>query len=334
MPDLSHLLPLAPWLLLILAAEFVNGWTDAPNAIATVVSTRVMRPHHAVLMAAVLNLAGTFAGTAVAATIGTGIINPALVDIQTVGAAMMGIVVWSTIAWYYGLPTSESHGLVAGLAGAGLATAGWDALMWEGWRKVLIGIFFSSFMGFFVGLFFMIAILWVCRKWTPGTVKKVFSRLQIASAAFMAFSHGSNDGQKFMGVFTLALILGGVMPKPAGEAFPIPFWVILMCAITMAIGTASGGWRIIKTMGLRLTKLEPIHGFAAEAASGVTIMVAGSMGVPVSTTHTISTTIMGVGSTRGLSAVKWGVAGSIVAAWILTFPICGLIAYVTTKLVR
>src|SRR5262245_15811869 len=207
MPDFAHLWSLSPWLLLILAAEFVNGWTDAPNAIATVVSTRVMRPHHAVLMAAVLNLAGTFAGTAVAATIGKGIIDPALVDIQTVGAAMMGIVVWSTIAWYYGLPTSESHGLVAGLAGAGLATAGPDALLWDGWKKVLIGIFYSSFLGFFIGLFFMVLILWICRRWTPAKVKTVFSRLQIGSAAFMAFGHGSNDGQKFMGVFTLALML-------------------------------------------------------------------------------------------------------------------------------
>src|SRR4030095_15577354 len=252
MPDLAHLWSLSPWLLLILAAEFVNGWTGAPNAIATVVSTRVMRPHHAVLMAAVLNLAGTFAGTAVAATIGKGIIKPELVDIQTVGSAMMGIVVWSTIAWYYGLPTSESHGLVAGLAGGGRATAGWDARKWGGGEKVFIGIFFSSFMGFFIGLFFMIAILWICRRWAPATVKKVFSRLQILSAAFMAFSHGSNDGQKFMGVFTLALMLGGLMPKPTGDEFPIPLWVIVMCAVTMAIGTASGGWRIIKTMGLPL----------------------------------------------------------------------------------
>jgi PiT family inorganic phosphate transporter len=334
MLDWPHLLHLSPWLLLILAAEFVNGWTDAPNAIATVVSTRVMKPGHAVIMAAVLNLAGTFAGTAVAATIGKGIINPDLVDIQTIGAAVMGIVVWSTIAWYYGLPTSESHGLVAGLAGAGLATAGWDALLWEGWKKVFIGIAFSSFLGFFIGLFFMIGILWVVRRWAPATVKSVFSKLQILSAAFMAFSHGSNDGQKFMGVFTLALILGGALPKPEGDAFPIPMWVIVLCAVTMGVGTATGGWRIIKTMGLRLTKLDPIHGFAAETAAGITIMAAGSVGIPLSTTHTISTTIMGVGSTRGLSAVKWGVAGHIVIAWILTFPICGLIAYITTKLVR
>lgn len=322
-------LHLAPWLFLILAAEFVNGWTDAPNAIATVVSTRVMRPQHAVFMAAVLNGAGAFAGTAVAATIGKGIVRADVIDIQTVGAAMMGIVVWSTIAWYYGLPTSESHGLVAGLTGAALAAAGPEALLWDGWEKVLIGILFSTFLGFFIGLFAMVAILWGFRRAHPATVKRVFGRLQIVSAAFMAFSHGSNDGQKFIGVFTLALVLGGILPE-----FAVPWWVVVLCAATMGVGTAVGGWRIIKTMGLRLTKLEPVHGFAAETAAGFTIMGASWFGIPLSTTHTISTTIMGVGSTRGLSAVKWGVAGSIVAAWILTFPVCGLIAYVTTKLVR
>ncbi len=330
MSDLWHSLrPLLPWLLLILAAEFVNGWTDAPNAIATVVSTRVLRPTHAVLMASFLNGAGAFAGTAVASTIGKGIVRADVIDIQTVGAAMMGIVVWSTIAWYYGLPTSESHGLVAGLAGAGLATAGPQALLWDGWRKVLIGLFFSTFLGFFIGMGLMIGILWLCRTWHPGTVRRLFGRLQIASAAFMAFSHGSNDGQKFIGVFTLALVLGGVLPE-----FAVPAWVILLCAVTMGTGTAVGGWRIIKTMGLHLTKLEPIHGFAAETGAGITIMGAGAMGIPLSTTHTITTTIMGVGSTRRLSAVRWGVAGSMVMAWILTFPICGAIAYLTTKLVR
>jgi PiT family inorganic phosphate transporter len=175
----------------------------------------------------------------------------------------------------------------------------------------------------------MIAILWIARRWRPSTVKVVFGRLQILSSALMAFSHGSNDGQKFIGVFTLALVLGGLLPE-----FAVPWWVILLCAVTMGIGTAVGGWRIIKTMGLRLTKLDPVHGFAAETAAGLTIMGAGSFGIPLSTTHTISTTIMGVGATRGLSAVKWGVAGSIVIAWILTFPVCGLIAYVTAKLVR
>ena len=327
--DVEAFLKIAPWLLLILAAEFVNGWTDAPNAIATVVSTRVMRPSHAVLMAAVLNAAGAFAGLEVASTIGKGIIRADLVDIQTVGAAMMGIVLWSTAAWYYGLPTSESHGLVAGLTGAALATAGPEGVLMEGWNKVFIGIGFSTFLGFFIGLFFMIAILWISRRSLPGTVRRRFGRLQILSAAFMAFSHGSNDGQKFIGVFTLALVLGGMLPE-----FMIPWWVVVLCAVTMGVGTAVGGWRIIKTMGLRLTKLEPIHGFAAETAAGLTIMTAGHFGIPLSTTHTISTAIMGVGSTRGLSAVKWGVAGNMVLAWILTFPVCGLIAYVTTKLVR
>src|SRR5687767_8717119 len=327
--DFEAVWRLAPWLLLILAAEFVNGWTDAPNAIATVVSTRVMRPQHAVLMAAVLNAAGAFAGLEVASTIGKGIIRADVVDIQTVGAAMMGIVVWSTAAWYYGLPTSESHGLVAGLTGAALATGGIDALLWDGWKKVLIGIFFSTFLGFFIGGFFMIGILWICRRWLPYTVRKVFGRLQILSAAFMAFSHGSNDGQKFIGVFPLALVLGGLLPE-----FAVPWWVVLLCSVTMGIGTAIGGWRIIKTMGLRLTKLEPVNGFAAETAAGLTIMAASHFGIPLSTTHTITTSIMGVGSTRGLSAVKWGVASNIVMAWILTFPVCGLIAYFTAKLVR
>jgi PiT family inorganic phosphate transporter len=328
------LLHLLPWLLLILAAEFVNGWTDAPNAIATVVSTKVLRPHHAVVMAAALNAAGAFAGTAVAATIGKGIVSAEVIDVRTVGAAMTGIVIWSTLAWRWGLPTSESHGLVAGLAGAGLAAAGPSALKWEGWRKVLIGLGFSSGLGFVAGLGLMIAITWVCRRWQPSAVRRVFARLQVASAALMAFSHGSNDGQKFMGVFTLALVLGGVIPAPEGESFPIPLWVIGMCATVMALGTAVGGWRIIRTMGLRLTKLEPVHGFAAETGAGLTILAAGAFGVPLSTTHTISTTIMGVGASRRLSAVRWGVAGNIVLAWILTFPICGLIAYVTTRLVR
>jgi PiT family inorganic phosphate transporter len=322
-------LRLAPWLLLILAAEFVNGWTDAPNAIATVVATRVLRPSHALVMAAVMNAAGAFAGTAVAATIGKGILRADAIDIETLGAAMMGIIIWSSTAWYFGLPTSESHGLVAGLAGAGLAAAGPSVLLWEGWRKVLIGLALSSFFGFVVAIFLMSTILWGFRKWHPGSVRGLFARLQVVSAALMAFSHGSNDGQKFIGVFTLALVLGGVLPE-----FNVLPWVIVLCAVTMAAGTAIGGWRIIRTMGLRLTKLEPVQGFAAETAAGLTIQGAAIFGIPLSTTHTISTAIMGVGATRRLSAVRWGVAGQLVVAWVLTFPVCGLIAYVTTLLVR
>ncbi len=329
LPELADILPLVPWLLLVLAAEFVNGWTDAPNAIATVISTRVLRPHQALLMASVLNAAGAFAGTAVASTIGKGIVRAEVIDIHTVGAAMLGIVIWSTAAWYYGLPTSESHGLIAGLAGAGLATAGPSVLLWEGWRKVLVGLVLSTLLGFTAAVSLMIAILWLFRRSHPGRVRRLFGRLQVGSAALMAFSHGSNDGQKFIGVFTLALVLGGVLSE-----FAVPWWVILLCASTMGVGTAVGGWRIIRTMGLRLTKLEPLHGFAAETAAGLTIQGAALLGIPLSTTHTISMAIMGVGSTRRMSAVRWGVAREIVIAWILTFPVCGVIGYVAATLLR
>jgi PiT family inorganic phosphate transporter len=314
-------------LALILAAEFVNGWTDSPNAIATVVSTRVLSPYQAVIVATVLNAIGAMSGTAVAATIGKDIVKPEIINLTTVAAAMIGIIFWSTLAWYYGLPTSESHALIAGLTGAGLATAGPSSLVWEGWNKVLIGLAFSSFLGFLGGLFIMGMLYRSLANSRPGTVRRVFGRLQILSAAFMAFSHGSNDGQKFIGVFTLALMLGGVLPT-----FQVPLWVILLCAVTMGVGTAIGGWRIVKTMGLRLTKLQPVHGFAAETAAALTIELATRLGIPLSTTHTINTSIIGVGATRRFSAVRWGVTFEIVTAWILTFPICGAIGWLSTKL--
>jgi PiT family inorganic phosphate transporter len=324
MPD--GLLLILPVLLLVLAAEFVNGWTDAPNAIATVISTRVLSPYQALIMATVLNVVGTMSGTAVAATIGKGIVKPEVINLTTVGAAMVGIIVWSTLAWYYGLPTSETHALVAGLTGAGLATAGPSALLWEGWSKVLIGLVFSTFLGFFGGLFIMGTLYRLLANSRPGSVRRSFGRLQVLSAAFMAFSHGSNDGQKFIGAFSLALLLGGILPE-----FQIPLWVILVCALTMGVGTAVGGWRIVRTMGLRLTKLEPVQGFAAETGAALTIELASRLGIPLSTTHTISTAIVGVGTTRRFSAVRWGVTMEIVTAWILTFPVCGLIAWLVTK---
>lgn len=320
------LLLILPVLLLILAAEFVNGWTDAPNAIATVVSTRVLSPFQALAMASVLNALGAMSGTAVATTIGKGIVKPEALNLTTVGAAMVGIIFWSTLAWYYGLPTSESHALIAGLTGAGLATAGPSALLWEGWSKVLIGLLFSTFLGFLGGLGIMAMLYRLFAESRPGTVRRTFGRLQILSAAFMAFSHGSNDGQKFIGVFSLALVLGGVLPE-----FQIPLWVILLCALTMGVGTAIGGWRIVRTMGLRITKLESVQGFAAETGAALTIELASRLGIPLSTTHTISTAIMGVGSTRRFSAVRWGVTLEIVVAWILTFPVCGLIAWLVTQ---
>jgi inorganic phosphate transporter, PiT family len=312
---------------LILAAEFVNGWTDSPNAIATVVSTRVLSPYQALIMATVLNAIGAMSGTAVAATIGKDIVRPEIINLTTVAAAMVGIILWSTLAWYYGLPTSESHALIAGLTGAALATAGPESLLWAGWSKVLIGLLFSSFLGFCGGLLLMGVLYRTLAHSRPGKVRRIFGRLQILSAAFMAFSHGSNDGQKFIGVFTLALLLGGILPE-----FRVPIWVILLCAVTMGLGTAVGGWRIVRTMGLRLTKLEPVHGFAAETAAAVTIEVATRLGIPVSTTQTINTAIIGVGATRRLSAVRWGVTFEIVTAWILTFPVCGVIGWLATKI--
>ncbi|MEK7777409.1 MAG: inorganic phosphate transporter, partial [Chloroflexota bacterium] len=246
-------------LLLVLAAEFVNGWTDAPNAIATVVSTRVLTPRQAVVVAVAGNILGAFSGTAVATTIGKGIVKPEAIELSTVAAAMVAIIVWSTIAYRYGLPTSESHALVAGLAGAGLAIAGPSVLLWAGWQKVLIGIGFSTFLGFGLGLMLTTVLLRVFARAPLGFTRALFGKLQLISAAFMAFSHGSNDGQKFMGVFVLGLVMSGVFSE-----FHIPIWVILIAACTMGLGTAFGGWKIVRTMGTRLTKLETVHGFAAE----------------------------------------------------------------------
>ena len=327
MPDISIGLLLV--LLLILGAEFVNGWTDAPNAIATVVSTRSLSPFQAVLMASALNLLGVLSGTAVASTIGKDIIDPKVVDLATVGGAMVGIILWSTVAAQFGLPTSESHALVSGLAGAGFATAGTDALVADGWIKVGYGLMFSTFLGFGGGFLVMALVYNVFRRAVPARMRGTFRALQIFSSGFMAFGHGSNDGQKFMGAFTLALVLGGVLPT-----FEIPKWVIFLCAGVMALGTITGGWKIMRTLGMRVTKLETHQGFAAETAAATTIELASRLGIPLSTTHTISTAIMGVGATRGVSAVRWGVTRELVTAWVLTFPICAGISYACVKLIR
>ena len=314
-------------LLLILWAEFVNGWTDAPNSIATVVTTRVLSPRRALVMATILNVLGTFSGTAVATTIGTGIVKPELINLSTVAAAMVGIIFWSTLAWRYGLPTSESHALIAGLAGAGLAIGGFDALLIEGWTKVGLGLLFSTFLGFGFAYFLFSLIARLFYHTGISRVRRFFGRAQIASSAFMAFSHGSNDGQKFIGTFSLALLIAGITKE-----FTVPFWVILLCASMMGIGTMVGGWRIIKALGLRLTKLEPQHGFAAETAAASAIELASRFGIPLSTTHTISTAIIGVGAVQRRQAVRWSVAKNIVYAWVLTFPVCAGIAYTTAKL--
>jgi PiT family inorganic phosphate transporter len=319
-------------LFLVLAAEFVNGATDAPNAIATVVSTRVLSPRNAVIMATVLNAVGVLSGTAVAKTIYSDIIRPDFVNLTTIGAAMIAIVLWSSFAWRFGLPTSESHALVASLAGAGFATGGTQALVAVGWKKIALGLGFSTFLGFFGGLVIVLVIYWTFRRVRIGKVQAIFGRLQILSAGFMAFSHGSNDGQKFMGVFTLALVASGALAMPG--KFYVPWWVLVICSVTMAVGTSVGGWRIIRTMGIRMVKLEPFQGFAAETGAATTIEVASYFGIPVSTTHTISTAIMGVGSARNISAVRWGVVREVVAAWILTFPVCAFIGWFVTIVVQ
>jgi PiT family inorganic phosphate transporter len=304
-------------LVVVLAAEFINGWTDAPNAIATVVSTRVLSPLQAVLMAAVLNIVGAVVtGTAVASTIGAGIVKPEVIDLSVVIAAALTVVIWSTITWFRGIPTSESHELVAGLTGAGLAVAGPSVLLWEGWRKVLIGLGFSTILGFSLGMVIMTSLYWILRRTRPSFVRSVFSRLQILSAAFMAFSHGSNDGQKFMGIFALAL------------------WVMLLCGAMMGIGTAFGGWRIMRTVGFKITKLEPVNGFAAESSGAIAILLASRFGIPLSTTHCIGTSIMGVGATKRFSAVRWGIARNIVMTWIITFPVCAALGWIIASLLK
>lgn len=323
-------LPVIIVLLLVLGAEFVNGWTDAPNAIATVVSTRVLPPGQAVLMAGVLNIVGAIVtGTAVATTIGKGIVSPDVIGLPVVAAAMLTIIIWSTVAWRYGIPTSESHELVAGLTGAGFAAAGSSSLLWEGWQKVIIGLGFSTVLGFTVSVILMVALYWILRKTSLATTTGIFSKLSIVSAAFMAFSHGSNDGQKFMGVFALVLVLGGVTTQ-----FTIPIWIIVLSGLVMGVGTSVGGWRIIRTLGTKLTRLDPVSGFAAQTSAGAAIMLASAFGIPLSTTHTITASILGAGSSRRLSAVRWGVGGNIVAAWIITFPVCAVMGYLFTKLLN
>lgn len=324
------------WVVLVIAYlfEFANGWTDAPNSIATVVSTRVMRPLTAVLMAAVLNLVGAFAGEAVAKTVASGIVNPDLISLETIAAAVLGATVWALGAQYFGLPSSESHALVAGLLGAGFAAGGLQGLEWEGTRKALIGLVTSPVGGFFVALILMVIIYWAFSKVRPTIVRRIFGKAQIASAGFMGFSHGLNDAQKTMGIITLAILIDDAGGNAAAvpEEFGIQTWVKISAALVMGIGTSVGGWRVIRTMGLRLTKLEPVHGFAAETGAAAVITGAGFLGIPVSTTHAIGSAIMGVGATERLSAVRWGVAGQVVTAWVVTWPSCMLLGFLLEKL--
>ena len=303
----------------ILAFEAVNGWTDAPNAVATVVSTRVLAPAAAIIMAAVFNLLGALSGQAVATTIGKDIVNIEVITLETVVAGALAVVLWSSFAAYLSLPTSQSHGIVAGIAGAAIQMAGWDVIIWDGWTKVFTGVGLAVLGGFGGGFLLMILVLWLFIRANPSASRRLFGWLQLGSSAFMAWSHGLADGQKAIGVMAMALAIYNETPT---SEFDVPTWVILLGAGTLGLSTALGGWRILRTLGMRVTHLETYQGFAAETAAATTIAVTARFGIPLSTTHTIGTAIMGVGATRRLSAVRWGVAYNIVAAWVLTFPIC------------
>lgn len=313
-------------ILLALAFDFINGFHDAANSIATVVSTRVLKPQHAVLWAAFFNfIAAFFFETKVATTIGKGVVDPGAITLAVVSAGLVGAIVWNLITWWLGLPSSSSHALIGGLAGAAVVHAGWGVLQGAGILKIALFIVLSPLIGFLLGFLYTVCVLWIVRRKTPAKVDGLFRKLQLASAAAYSLAHGLNDAQKTMGIIMLILFSTGHMTA-AELGKHAPLWIILSCHGAIALGTMFGGWRIVKTMGVRLTKLAPIGGFAAEASGATTIIGASLLGIPVSTTHTITGAIVGVGATHRLTAVRWGVAGTIVWAWILTIPLSALIA--------
>ena len=307
---------------LALVFDYTNGFHDSANAIATSVSTRALSPRVAVLMAAGFNLFGALVSTNVASTVGKGIVDTDLVTLPLVLAALVGAVVWNLVTWYFALPSSSSQALFGGLIGAMLAAVGVSGVEWSGVvDKIVLPMVLSPVIGFAAAYLLMTILIWVVRKRPLAPVNRTFRRLQPFSAAFMAYAHGGNDAQKTMGVITLALVSSGHL-----ATFTIPLWVKLACALTMALGTYSGGWRIMHTLGSKVIKLDPIHGFAAETSAATVIQLATHFGFPVSTTHTITAAIMGVGATRRLKAVRWGVAGNIATAWVLTLPAAALVA--------
>jgi PiT family inorganic phosphate transporter len=307
-----------------LAFDFMNGFHDAANSIATVVSTRVLRPQWAVVWAAFFNLlAFAIFGVAVAATVGKGIVDPAVVDHYVIFGGLVGAIAWNVITWFYGIPSSSSHALIGGLAGAAMAKGGADALISAGFLKTAAAIVLSPLLGFVLGITLMIAVSWIARRQTPRRIDRWFRRLQLLSAAMYSLGHGGNDAQKTMGVIWMLLIAAGMTGRDH-----LPLWVAFACYGTIALGTLFGGWRIVKTMGQRITRLKPVGGFCAETSGAITLFLATALGVPVSTTHTITGSIVGVGSAQKFSAVRWGIAGRIVWAWVLTIPCTALIAAV------
>jgi len=330
MPDASL------WLLgliIALAVGFgiVNGFNDAANATAASIGSRALSPRNAVILAACMNLIGAATGTAVAKTIGKGILVPEAISYLTVIAALAAVIIWGTIATYLGLPVSITHGFVAGLAAVGVAVVGGGAIQWGILQRVLSSVLVAPVLGFAGSFVLMVIIFWVFRQSAPARMRVIFSRLQWFTTAFLAYSHGKNDGQMPIGVITMALV---IYTGQTGLWEHIPWWVIIISALSISSGTVVGGWRVIKTLGMKITNLQPGQGFVSDFAAAAVIEGASIFGIPVSTTHTVSGAIMGVGATRRLSAVRWGIAGNIVAAWILTFPICGGLGYLFALLLR
>jgi inorganic phosphate transporter, PiT family len=313
---------------LALVFDFMNGFHDAANSIATIVSTRVLRPHYAVVWASFFNfIAFLFFGLNVANTIGTGVIDPTLVDVNVILGALTGAIVWNVITWWYGLPSSSSHALIGGLAGAAVAKGGVHALVGSGFLKISFAIVLSPLLGFVLGVLLMTAVAWIFSGTSPTRIDRWFRRLQLVSASLYSLGHGGNDAQKTMGIIALILVADGSL-QPDFRGSDIPFWVVLACQAAIALGTLFGGWRIVKTMGQKITKLKPVDGFCAETGGAMTLFLATALGIPVSTTHTITGAIVGVGATRKVSAVRWGVAGRIVWAWVLTIPCSGFISMI------
>jgi PiT family inorganic phosphate transporter len=309
-------------ILVALTFDFLNGFHDAANSIATVVSTRVLSPRVAVIWAAFFNFVAAFTfGTAVAKTIGQGMIDLHHVNLYVILAGLLGAIFWNIFTWYYGLPVSSSHALIGGYAGAAIAKAGWGVIILSGWTKTLLFIILSPAIGVVLGSGLMISVYWIFRHWAPQRLDRYFRKLQLLSAAAFSLGHGTNDAQKTMGIIASVLVTAGLL-----DHFYIPFWVVLMAHAAIALGTLAGGWRIVKTMGMGITKLKPVGGFCAETAAAASLLGNALAGIPVSTTHTIAGAIMGVGSVQRFSAVHWGVARSIVWAWVLTIPVSALVS--------
>ncbi len=315
-------------LVLVIAAalvfDYVNGFHDTANAIATCVSTRALSVKWAIIMAAVLNFVGAMISTKVAATIGKGIVDANNVTQMVVLAGVAGAIIWDLVTWYVGLPTSSSHAIIGGIIGAVIAHAGTAVLHWAGLKKIVLALVISPILGTLLGFIFMVLMMWGFRNKTPYGLNRGFRKLQVISAGFMAFSHGTADAQKSMGVITMALVSSGYL-----TSFDVPTWVKAACAIAMALGTAAGGWRIIKTVGRDFVKLQPVHGFCVETASAGVILGAAAIGMPTSTTHVITSSILGVGLSKRISAVNWGIAYRILWAWVLTIPASALVAFMT-----